>query len=313
MKAFELPAGTRLKLTKTTPRKEIHGEDHVQAISLRLRWETTNDSLAKLHPNLKAMLFFRSEPEEAQSQIDGVPEIIPNLRCPVVALPLKVEGEFSGYQLTIEHGIDDSTVLQLYLCEMSKYQVDAKEGGTAIIEWSLASNKEVTPELVGALCALEGEEITCELVAPEAPAQVIDGTQAAFDADHPGAAGPLFDDDAQAQDATDAFVRSSGDEGHDLDDVSDAEGLDMHGEADEHPTGLAVAALHSPKNRVPVAYRDPMTGSTWSGRGLQPKWLKKALASGRTLGDFRVADVSPGVEASRRRMAASMAQPGDVE
>ncbi len=38
--------------------------------------------------------------------------------------------------------------------------------------------------------------------------------------------------------------------------------------------------------KVPPKYRDASTGNTWSGRGLQPKWLKQALASGRTLGDF---------------------------
>ena len=38
--------------------------------------------------------------------------------------------------------------------------------------------------------------------------------------------------------------------------------------------------------KVPAKYRDPATGTTWSGRGLQPKWLKAALADGRKLSDF---------------------------
>lgn len=41
-------------------------------------------------------------------------------------------------------------------------------------------------------------------------------------------------------------------------------------------------------SKVPPKYRDPVTGSTWSGRGLQPKWLKAALTEGRKLGDFAV-------------------------
>lgn len=40
--------------------------------------------------------------------------------------------------------------------------------------------------------------------------------------------------------------------------------------------------------KVPVKYRDEATGNTWSGRGLQPKWLKAALADGRSLSDFAV-------------------------
>jgi DNA-binding protein H-NS len=41
-------------------------------------------------------------------------------------------------------------------------------------------------------------------------------------------------------------------------------------------------------NKVPAKYRNPSTGESWSGRGLQPRWLKAALASGRKLSDFAV-------------------------
>jgi DNA-binding protein H-NS len=51
------------------------------------------------------------------------------------------------------------------------------------------------------------------------------------------------------------------------------------------------AKVTSPKRaggKVPPKYRNASTGDTWSGRGLQPKWLKQALASGAKLGDFAV-------------------------
>jgi DNA-binding protein H-NS len=38
--------------------------------------------------------------------------------------------------------------------------------------------------------------------------------------------------------------------------------------------------------RWPAKYRNPSTGDSWSGRGLQPRWLKAALASGKKLSDF---------------------------
>ena len=38
--------------------------------------------------------------------------------------------------------------------------------------------------------------------------------------------------------------------------------------------------------KVAAKYRDTATGDTWSGRGLQPKWLKAALANGRRLEEF---------------------------
>ena len=38
--------------------------------------------------------------------------------------------------------------------------------------------------------------------------------------------------------------------------------------------------------KVPAKYRNASTGESWSGRGLQPRWLKAALASGKKLSDF---------------------------
>ncbi len=52
------------------------------------------------------------------------------------------------------------------------------------------------------------------------------------------------------------------------------------------PPAPAVASPARKGRKVPAKYRDPQTGTTWSGRGLQPKWLKAALASGRKLSDF---------------------------
>ena len=48
------------------------------------------------------------------------------------------------------------------------------------------------------------------------------------------------------------------------------------------------AAAAPKKSSVKVApkYRNPATGDTWSGRGLKPKWLTNALASGASLADF---------------------------
>ncbi|MEF7615970.1 H-NS histone family protein [Aquincola sp. MAHUQ-54] len=40
--------------------------------------------------------------------------------------------------------------------------------------------------------------------------------------------------------------------------------------------------------KVAAKYRNGETGETWSGRGLQPKWLKAALAEGKQLTDFAV-------------------------
>ena len=41
-------------------------------------------------------------------------------------------------------------------------------------------------------------------------------------------------------------------------------------------------------NKVAAKYRNKATGDSWSGRGLQPKWLKAALSAGRKIEEFSV-------------------------
>ena len=64
--------------------------------------------------------------------------------------------------------------------------------------------------------------------------------------------------------------------------------------------GLSVADLGLKPGKVPgtgsstagrkVApkYRNQATGETWTGRGLQPKWVQAAIASGKKLEDFAI-------------------------
>lgn len=55
---------------------------------------------------------------------------------------------------------------------------------------------------------------------------------------------------------------------------------------------LGSRAAASPRKagsgKVAPKFRNPATGDTWSGRGLQPNWLKSALAGGAKLEDFRI-------------------------
>ena len=41
-------------------------------------------------------------------------------------------------------------------------------------------------------------------------------------------------------------------------------------------------------SKVAAKFRNTDTGETWSGRGLQPKWLKSAVAAGKKPDDFKV-------------------------
>lgn len=56
-------------------------------------------------------------------------------------------------------------------------------------------------------------------------------------------------------------------------------------------TAIDLAAKSSARpgltgKKVAPKYRDPVTGTTWTGRGLKPKWLLAALESGKSISDF---------------------------
>ena len=40
--------------------------------------------------------------------------------------------------------------------------------------------------------------------------------------------------------------------------------------------------------KVAPKFRDPVTGQTWSGRGLKPKWMVEAIAAGRLADSFLI-------------------------
>ena len=63
----------------------------------------------------------------------------------------------------------------------------------------------------------------------------------------------------------------------------------------EHGLTLADLGARAPTagrkgggGKVAPKFRDPDTGDTWSGRGLKPKWLQAALATGRQLSEFTI-------------------------
>ncbi|WP_133611401.1 H-NS family nucleoid-associated regulatory protein [Aquabacterium commune] len=68
--------------------------------------------------------------------------------------------------------------------------------------------------------------------------------------------------------------------------------MSQHGLTAEDLGGKAASGPKKGENagkKVAAKYRNPATGETWTGRGLQPKWLKSAIASGRSLGEFAIA------------------------
>lgn len=186
MDILDIPAGTYLKVLKVTPHKEMHGKEPVQAVSLRLEWHPTdNSALEQIAPGLQDALLY-SPDLDGQEPLDGMPHVKKHRRCPSLGMPVKIPSrEFTGYTMCFEAGINDLSDIELYSVKKSKFEATVSEGGVAAIRWSANSSRAITPELVGKLCALEGEEVKLLELTPPDETEAIDGTGAEFNAEHP--------------------------------------------------------------------------------------------------------------------------------
>ena len=53
-------------------------------------------------------------------------------------------------------------------------------------------------------------------------------------------------------------------------------------------SAVRASGAAKPTGKVAAKYRNAATGDEWTGRGLQPKWVQAAVASGKKLEDFAI-------------------------
>jgi DNA-binding protein H-NS len=52
--------------------------------------------------------------------------------------------------------------------------------------------------------------------------------------------------------------------------------------------GNSTGRTRRSRGTVAVKYKDPVSGATWSGRGVMPKWLQTAVAAGKSKDEYLV-------------------------
>jgi len=79
---------------------------------------------------------------------------------------------------------------------------------------------------------------------------------------------------------------------------------------EQHGTEAAAVPAR-PAGKTPVKYRNPMTGETWSGRGLMPKWLKARMAEGHKLDEYLTAGTTAATTTEARDAGIDQSDEGD--
>jgi hypothetical protein len=167
---FELESMTRMRLVSVNPRRELHGKEHVPAVDLKLRVELPNGGLSMFDGHLLSAMYYRSAAASANPQpgLEGVEPVseLPNRRFPDLG-PLKWEREQAGYEMTIAHGINENSAIELEGCLVNSFVIDPKEGGTVEVTFRVQCDK-IDESALGKLCVLIDSDIEAALIGPEA-------------------------------------------------------------------------------------------------------------------------------------------------
>lgn len=183
---FQIHDMTEAHLSTVTNRVEKHGDDDRPAVSLGLEIMAPNTLLDQIDPALRHALYKAVDDQEA---LPGVEPATPVLRCnsfDTHALTTVHE----GWTLAVDDGIDDTRPMMFGGVKIDKFKLEAKQGGIIVLRFR-AGTCDIDADKLGKLAMRNGQSIWITLTAPEKNAAAIDGTQAAFDADHPDA-GDLF-------------------------------------------------------------------------------------------------------------------------
>ncbi|WP_416406504.1 hypothetical protein RCH27_08445 [Paracidovorax citrulli] len=197
---FAFRTTTDVTLTSVNFRKEIHGDDHVQAVDLGMAVDVPNTMLDTIVPGLREALYCNTDKAHGQTSIEDLPETLPNLRFPRLnggkfALDDK-KNKLAGYECGIEYGLgDERSNMAFDCCKIVKRAIETREGGTVRLSWKVQySGDRLDKDTCGKLALLEQDLIAIRLippvVAPTDPGEDDDGLENPF---------PVTGDDDDAQ------------------------------------------------------------------------------------------------------------------
>lgn len=169
---FAFRTSTDVTLTHVNFRKELHGDEHRQAVDLNMSVDVPNTLLDTIVPGLREALYWNQDAEAGQGEIDGVESTLPNLRFPRLnggkfALDDK-KNKLAGYELFIEYGLGDERSNMVFdCCKVVKRVIETKEGGTVHLTWQVQySGDRLDQETCGKLALLEQDLIAIRLIPP---------------------------------------------------------------------------------------------------------------------------------------------------
>jgi len=170
---FELETATKTKITDVvvlSQKNRAPGENPGAALSFSML--LSNDALSYFDGSLKSFLYGKQANGSAESQQGGLDAVepvsdMPNLTKAGMKLgKLHWGQEYTGYELTIEHGMGGKSDLQIADSTLSKFVFIPKEGGSFELQFLLES-QDVPEKVFGKLATMKNTEVSILLTPPE--------------------------------------------------------------------------------------------------------------------------------------------------
>jgi Ftsk gamma domain len=183
---FQIQEMTEVRLATFTKREETHGDEKVPAVSITVELVGANTLLDSIDPAIRHALY---KAVDDQEQLPGVEPATPVLRCNSFEKHT-LTASHEGWTLSVDDGLDETTPMVFGGCKVDKLVVEAQQGGSVILRFRIGTS-DLDADRLGKLGMLHGRAMWITLKAPEPKPAAIDGSNGAFEADHPNA-GDLF-------------------------------------------------------------------------------------------------------------------------
>lgn len=174
---FAFRKTTDVTLASVNFRKELHGDDHVQAVDLSMGVDVPNTVLDTIQPGRREALYWNQDVDAGQGEFDDMEATLPNLRFPRLnggkfALDDK-KNKLAGYELFIDYGLGDERSNMVFdCCKVVKRSIETKEGGTVRLSWQVQySGDRLDQDTCGKLALLEQDLIAIRLIPPVVEAE----------------------------------------------------------------------------------------------------------------------------------------------
>lgn len=155
---YAFPTPTTVKLAHINMRLEKHGDESVTALDLKFIRTAANSELSMFHPKLQAMLYWRSKATTDQRDIEGVEQILPDLRFPLLGT-LVWDLDFTA-RIAIQTGTGE---LVLNPVKVNAFRIDPLQGGSVEITFRVQGSEYPNGALDALGRMLDGDvQITLE-------------------------------------------------------------------------------------------------------------------------------------------------------